>query len=65
MGRRRAETRRERLARAREEWTRYGPAILDLMDRLEALEKASKSKEGEGRHVRVTATSREWLPYWR
>ena len=38
MGRRRAGTRHERLARSREEWAKYGPAILDLMDRLDKLE---------------------------
>ena len=41
MAHRRQLNRHERLARAREEWAKYGPAILELMERLEALEKAA------------------------
>jgi len=42
MGRRRAGTRHERLARSREDWAKYGPAILKLMDRIKALEKEAE-----------------------
>ena len=38
MGRRQCLTRHERVMKSREEWAKYGPAILELMDRLEALE---------------------------
>ena len=44
MGRRQPLNRRERLMKSREEWAKYGPAILELMERLEALERRRKRR---------------------
>ena len=35
-------TRAQRLAKSQAEWAKYGPAILELMDRLEALKKEAE-----------------------
>lgn len=42
MGRRRRLTRHERIKKNQEEWEQYGPAILNLMDRLDKLEEAEE-----------------------
>ena len=38
MSQRHGLTRYDRIKKNREEWAKYGPAILDLMDRLDKLE---------------------------
>ena len=43
MSRRRRKTRNEHISDIRTEWEKYGPAIIDLMDRIDKLEKEAKA----------------------
>ena len=44
MSQRRGLTRYDRIKKNREEWERYGPAILELMDRLDKLEAEARRR---------------------